>query len=65
VSVNLDTRVELARQRRAELLQQAERDRLCRALSADTRPATGRLPSPSQLLRYVRRNRPALPREAR
>ncbi len=65
MSVNLDPRLELARQRRAELLQQAERDRLCRTLSAEAESASGRLPSPSRLLRHLRRIRPALAREAR
>jgi hypothetical protein len=67
MSMNLDSylRLELASQRQAELLQQAERDQLRRGLSAEAATATGRLPSPSQLLRHLRRNRPALPREAR
>ena len=67
MSINLssDTRLELARQRQAELLQQAERDRLWRALSAEPATPTARLPRPWLLLRHLRRNRPALPTEAR
>ena len=54
-----DLRLELARQHKAELVQQAERDQLRRALSAEIADDAGRRPNPLQLIRRLRRNRQA------
>jgi hypothetical protein len=67
MSFNIDSnlRLELGRQRQAELLQRAQRDELERALAADIANDAGPLPNPSRSIRRLRRNRQALPREAR
>jgi hypothetical protein len=63
MSFNIDSnlRLEFGRQRQAELLHQAQRDQLEHALSAEGALDAGLQPHPSRL----RRNRQALPREAR
>lgn len=67
MSINIDSnlRLEFGRQRQAELLQRAQRDKLERALSAEIASDAGLQPNPSRSLRHLRRNRQALPREAR
>jgi hypothetical protein len=67
MSFNIDSnlRLEFGRQRQAELLQRAQQDKLERALAAEIAIDAGPLPKPSRSIRRLRRNRPALPREAR
>jgi hypothetical protein len=67
MSFNIDSnlRLEFGRQRQAELLQRAQRDKLERALAAEIANGAGPLPNPSRSFRRLRRNRQALPREAR
>jgi hypothetical protein len=62
IHIYSDLRLELGRQRQAEMLQRAERDQLRRALRAET---ADRPPHPSELLRQPRPNPQALTREAR
>ncbi len=66
MSVNIDSnvRLEFGRQRQSELLQRAQRDRLERGLSDEIRNDPGSLPHQSRSI-LLRRNRQALPREAR
>ena len=67
MSFNIDSnlRLELGRQRGAELLHQAQRDRRERALSAEIAHDPGLHPHRSRSFLHLRRNRQALPREAR
>jgi hypothetical protein len=66
MSFNIDSklRLEFGRQRQAELLQRAQRDKLEHALSAEIADA-GLQPHRSRSFLHLRRNRQALPREAR
>ena len=66
MSFNVDSnlRLEFGRQRQAELLHQAQRDQLEHALLATSALDAGLQPHPSRPIR-LRRNRQALPREAR
>ena len=67
MSFNIDSnlRLEFGRQRQAELLQRAQRDKLEHALSAEMGNDAGlRAHQPRSFL-HLRRNRQALPREAR
>jgi hypothetical protein len=66
MSFNIDSnlRLQFGRQRQAELLHQAQRDQLEHALSAEIALDAGPQPHPSRSIR-LRRNRQALPREAR
>lgn len=66
MSFNIDSnlRLEFGRQRQAELLHRAQRDKLEHALSAEIARAAGPQPHRSRSIR-LRRNRQALPREAR
>ena len=66
MSFNIDSnlRLEFGRQRQAELLQRAQRNRLERALLAESAGDAGLQPNRSRSIR-LRRNRQALPREAR
>jgi hypothetical protein len=66
MSFNIDSnlRLQFGRQRQAELLHQAQRTQLERALSAEIALDAGPQPHPSRSIR-LRRNRQALPREAR
>ena len=66
MSFNIDSnlRLEFGRQRQAELLHQAQRHQLGHALSAEIALDAGLQPHPSRSIR-LRRNRQALPREAR
>ena len=67
MSFNIDSnlRLEFGRQRQAELLQRAQRDKLEHALSADIANDAGLQPHRSRSFLHLRRNRQALPREAR
>jgi hypothetical protein len=67
MSFNIDSnlRLEFGRQRQAELLHQAQRDRREHALLAETGGDLGSHPHPSRSFLHLRRNRQALPREAR
>jgi hypothetical protein len=67
MSFNIDSnmRLEFGRQRQAELLQGAQRDRLEHALSAEIANDAGLQPHRSPSFLHLRRNRQALPREAR
>jgi hypothetical protein len=67
MSLNLDSnlRLELGRQRQAELLQRAHRDKQERALSAEIANDADLRQYSSRSIRHLRRNRQALPREAR
>lgn len=67
MSFNIDSnlRLEFGRQRQAELLQQAQRDRLERGFSDEIASDSSSLPHPSRSFLHLRRNRQALPREAR
>jgi len=66
MSFNIDSnlRLEFGRQRQAELLQRAQQDKLERGLSDEIANGPGRLPHQSRSI-LLRRNRQALPREAR
>ena len=66
MSFNIDSnlRLEFGRQRQAELLQQAQRDRLERGFSDEIASDSSSLPHPSRSI-LLRRNRQAIPREAR
>ena len=66
MSINIDSnlRLEFGRQRQADLLQRAQRDKLERGLSDEIANDPGPLPSPSRSI-LLRRNRQALPGEAR
>ena len=66
MSFNIDSnlRLEFGRQRQAELLQQAQRDRLERGFSDEIASDSSSLPHPSRSI-LLRRNRQALPGEAR
>ena len=66
MSFNIDSnlRLEFGRQRQAELLQRAQRDKLEHALSDEIANDAGLQPHPSRSF-LLRRNRQALPREAR
>jgi hypothetical protein len=66
MSFNIDSnvRLEFGRQRQAELLQRAQRDKLEHALFAGSASDAGPQPHQSRSIR-LRRNRQALPREAR
>ena len=66
MSFNIDSnlRLEFGRQRQAELLQRAQRDKLEHALFAESASDAGLQPQQSRSIR-LRRNRQALPREAR
>ena len=66
MSFNIDSnlRLEFGRQRQAELLQRAQRDTLQHALSASANDA-GPHQNQSRSFLHLRRNRQALPREAR
>ena len=67
MSFNIDSnlRLEFGRQRQAELLQRAQRDKLERALAAEIANDAGFQPHPPRSFLHLRRNRQALPREAR
>ena len=67
MSFNIDSnlRLEFGRQRQAELLQRAQRDKLEHALSAEIANDAGLQPHQSRSFLHLRRNRQALPREAR
>ena len=67
MSFNIDgnLRLEFGRQRQAELLQRAQRDKLEHALSAESANDAGRHRNRSRSFLHLRRNRQALPREAR
>ena len=67
MSFNIDSnlRLEFGRQRQAELLQRAQRDRLEHALSAEIANDAGLHQNQSRSFLHLRRNRQALPREAR
>jgi hypothetical protein len=67
MSFNIDSnlRLELGRQRQAELLQRAQQDTLEHALLAEIASDPGSQPHPSRSFLHLRRNRQALPREAR
>ena len=67
MSFNIDSnlRLELGCQRQAELLQQAQRDKRERALLAEIAHDPGLQPHRSRSFLHLRRNRQALPREAR
>ena len=64
-NITNDPRLELARQRQLQLLQEAERARLARGLAAEGAgsPAGSRRQLP-QLIQRLRRDPQALPREA-
>ena len=66
MSFNIDSnlRLEFGRQRQAELLQRAQRDRLERGFSDEIANDSSSLPRPSRSI-LLRRNRQALPGEAR
>ena len=66
MSFNIDSnlRLDFGRQRQAELLQRAQRDRLEHGLAAEISSDPGPLPNPSRSI-LLRRNRQALPGEAR
>jgi hypothetical protein len=66
MSFNIDSnlRLEFGRQRQADLLQRAQWDKLERGLSDVIRNDPGLLPHRSRSI-LLRRNRQALPREAR
>jgi hypothetical protein len=67
MSFNIDSnlRLEFGRQRQAELLQRAQRDKLEHALSAEIANDAGLQAHRSRSFLHLRRNRQALPREAR
>ena len=67
MSFNIDSnlRLEFGRQRQAELLHRAQRDRREHALLAEIGGDPGSQPQPSRSFLRLRRNRQALPREAR
>ena len=67
MSFNIDSnlRLEFGRQRQAELLQRAQRDKLEHALSAESGNGAGLRAHQSRSFLHLRRNRQALPREAR
>ena len=67
MSFNIDSnlRLEFGRQRQAELLQRAQRDKLEHALSAEIASDAGLHATPVAVDPALRRNRQALPREAR
>ena len=67
MSFNIDSnlRLELGRQRQAELLQRAHRDKLEHAHYAEIASEPGLQPHRSRSFLHLRRNRQALPREAR
>ena len=67
VSFNIDSnlRLEFGRQRQAELLQRAQRDKLEHGLSAEIGNDAGLQAHRSRSFLHLRRNRQALPREAR
>jgi len=67
MSFNIDSnlRLEFGRQRQAELLQRAQRDKLEHALSAEIANDAGLRAHQSRSFLHLRRNRQALPREAR
>jgi hypothetical protein len=66
MSINIDSnlRLELGRQRQAELVQRAHQNEHERALAAEIANGAGPLIYPSRSVR-LRRNRQALPGEAR
>ena len=66
MSFNIDSnlRLEFGRQRQADLLQRAQRDKLERGLSDEIASDPGSLPHQSRSI-LLRRNRRTLPREAR
>ena len=67
MSFNIDSnlRLEFGRQRQAELLQRAQRDKFEHALLEESASDAGLQPHPSRSFLHLRRNRQALPREAR
>jgi len=67
MSFNIDSnlRLEFGRQRQAELLQRAQRDKLEHALSAEIANDARLHQNQSRSFLHLRRNRQALPREAR
>jgi hypothetical protein len=67
MSFNIDSnlRLELGRQRQAELLHQAQRDKREHPLLAEIAHDPGLQPYRSRSFLHLRRNRQALPREAR
>jgi hypothetical protein len=67
MSFNIDSnlRLEFGRQRQAELLQRAQRDKLEHALSAEIGNDAGLPAHQPRSFLHLRRNRQALPREAR
>ena len=65
ITIHSDVRLEIGRQRQAELLHQAERDRLARALSEHTAERAGRAVSLSQLPGQLLRTIQMRAREAR
>ena len=67
MSFNIDSnlRLELGRQRQAELLQQAQRDKREHPLLAEIAHDPGLQPQRSRSFLHLRRNRHALPGEAR
>jgi hypothetical protein len=63
-NIDSNLRLEIGRQRQAELLQRAQRDKLERGFSDEIVNDSSSLPHPSRSI-LLRRNRLALPREAR
>ena len=64
-NIDSNLRLEFGRQRQAELLQRAQRDKLEHALSAEIANDAGLHQRQSRSFLHLRRNRQALPREAR
>ena len=65
MNIHSDVRLEIGRQRQSELLHEAERDRLARALSAETIERSGRVANLSQRIGHLRRTIQMRAREAR
>ena len=65
MNIHSDVRLEIGRQRQAELLHEAERDRLVRALSAGAVERSGRVANLSQRVGHLRRSIQMRAREAR
>jgi hypothetical protein len=65
MNIHSDMRLEIGRQRQAELLHEAERDRMARVLSADAVDRSGRVANLSQRIGHLRRTIQMRAREAR
>jgi len=65
MNIHSDVRLEIGRQRQAELLHEAERDRTARVLSADAVDRSGRVANLSQRIGHLRRTIQMRAREAR